>query len=334
MELTIVTVCMNRREHLVATAPRVAAWPHHRQHLIVDWSSRVPLCREELPADSRLLLLRVEAEEGWNLCRAYNFAASQVDGGCLLKLDADAWPAAELNPHHPGLRLGETGPICAFGSGPLGRKGQILIDLELFSAVGGFHELMQGYGFDDKDLQARLHGHTGFAPRAIPEPWLQVISHGDEERAGQQRATAYEALAINQGQSAMRASLLANRLVAAHCPWGPRSARSRYARDAQGLWRLDPASRPQVAAAVAAELDQARRLSFWGSFLLIPERAIEELPYSLFPPSRAAGWPVRWWHRLWWHSGRRLVWWGVRTLMAGRSLLIAVADLAGKGRQR
>ena len=45
-------------------SPRLAAWPHHDEHLIVDWSSRTPLRREELPADPRLRLLRVEGEGG------------------------------------------------------------------------------------------------------------------------------------------------------------------------------------------------------------------------------------------------------------------------------
>lgn len=48
-------------------------------------------------------------------------------------------------------------------------------------------------------------------------------------------------------------------------------------------------------------------MTFWGAFLAIPEVHLEELPYSLFPPARDGHWPVRGWHRLWWHSGRRLL---------------------------
>jgi len=312
---------MNRREHLLATAPKVAAWPHHHQHLIVDWSSREPLRRADLPDDPRLRLLRVEGEAGWNLCRAYNFAIARAGGGWLLKLDADAWPTAAFDPASPQLRQpGGSGP-CAFGSGPEGRKGQFLIEAGLLAAVGGFHEWMEGYGFDDKDLQARLRGLSGVEPAVLPPDWLGVIAHGDEERGGQARARGEGSLAFWQGQAAMRASLLANRLVAAHCPWGPRSAGSRYVGGDGEPWRLDPASGARPPAKVAAELEQARRLSFWGAFLLVPERAIEALPYSLFPPRRPRGWPVRWWHRLWWHSGRRLIWWGVLALMALRGLL-------------
>ena len=89
MGLSVVTVCMNRREHLLATVARLAAWPHHDEHLIVDWSSRTPLRREELPADPRLRLLRVEGERRWNPSRAYNFAFGKARGAWLMRMDAD-----------------------------------------------------------------------------------------------------------------------------------------------------------------------------------------------------------------------------------------------------
>jgi hypothetical protein len=94
---------MNRRDHLLATAPRVAAWPHHQEHLIVDWSSTRPLRREELPPDPRVRLLRVEGERRWSLCRAYNFAFARARGTRLLKLDADAWPTEAFALGDPSL---------------------------------------------------------------------------------------------------------------------------------------------------------------------------------------------------------------------------------------
>ena len=319
---------MNRREHLLATVARLAAWPHHDEHLIVDWSSRTPLRREELPADPRLRLLRVEGEDRWNLCRAYNFGLERASGGRLLKLDADAWPTDRFDPDDPRLRLGDGGPVCAFGSGPEGRKGQILIDAALLAAVGGFHELMVGYGFDDKDLQARLTSACGQGPASLPVDWLEVIEHGDEERAGQGRARRRGGLEMAQGQAAMRASRRANRLVAAHCPWGPTSPASRYRPEAPGVWRLEEGSLPRPAAGVAAELRHERRMTFWGALLAIPEVCLEVLPYSLFPPSGDGRWPVRWWHRLWWHTGRRLVLLPVGALVGGRA---AIEALRGRG---
>jgi hypothetical protein len=321
LRLSIVTVCMNRREHLLATVARLAAWPHHHEHLIVDWSSRNPLRRHELPDDPRLRLLRVDGERRWNLCRAYNFGFARATGSRLLKLDADAWPTEHFHPDDPRLQLGHNGPLCAFGSGSGGRKGQLLIDAALLAAVGGFHELMVGYGFDDKDLQARLRLLTGLEPAAIPPDWLAVIEHSDEERAGEGRAGAGQALQRSLGLATMRASRLGNRLLAAHHPWGPRTAASRYEETAPGLWRVMEGSVPRPTADTADEIDHARRLTFWGCFLGIPEVFLADLPLKLVPPSRHGRWSVAWWHRLWWHTGRRLLQVPVMVLSLGRGRL-------------
>jgi hypothetical protein len=57
-------------------------------------------------------------------------------------------------------------------------------------------------------------------------------------------------------------------------------------------------------------------------FLAIPDIFLEELPIKLVPPPRSGQWQVRWWHRLWWHTGRRL--------LHGPSLLLSL----GMPRQR
>jgi hypothetical protein len=316
--LSIVTVCMNRRDHLLATAPRVAAWPHHQEHLIVDWSSTVPLCREDLPADPRVRLLRMEGETRWTLCRAYNFAFDQARGVRLLKLDADAWPTEAFDLGDPSLA---EPPLCAFGSGPEGRKGQFLIDHGLLDAVGGFNERLVGYGFDDKDLLARLLAWSGVPAGTLPVAWIGVIPHSDAERA--ELGAGRDGLSADLGLAAMRATRLANRLVVAHCPWGARSPRSRYQEERPGVWRLEASSLPVPPPAVAAELEHVRRMTFWSHFLAIPEVFLEVLPFSLFPPSRGGRWEVRWWHRLWWHTGRRLLALPVALLVAGRERLVA-----------
>ncbi len=309
---------MNRREHLLATAPRVAAWPHHEEHLIVDWSSAEPLRRADLPDDPRLRLLRVEGESRWNLCRAYNFAIAQARGSLLLKLDADCWPSERFDPAAPGLRvaieasdsvLGDDGQpiLCALGSGPEGRKGQVLIDRSLLETVGGYNEVLVGYGFDDKDLAARLVQRLGVEPARIPADWLEVIPHSDQERAEQAVAAGPFGLRRSQGFASMRASRLANRLLAAQHPWGRRSRASRYVEQSPGVWRMEPGSLPRPSPALQEEVEHARRMTFWGTFLAIPEVFLEQMPYPLAPPARGGPWPVRWWHRLYWLSVRQLL---------------------------
>ena len=35
VKVSIVTVCMNRRAHLLVSADHVSRWPHHQEHLIL-----------------------------------------------------------------------------------------------------------------------------------------------------------------------------------------------------------------------------------------------------------------------------------------------------------
>ena len=163
--LSVITVCMNRQHHVQATAVRVAESAHHQEHLVLDWSSREPLRRDQLPNDSRIRLERVEGESRWNLCRAYNLAAKLAHGDVLLKLDADCWP------EHidTALHLKTVSDVCWFGSGSDGRLGQFLMSRAAYEAVGGFNELLVGYGFDDKDLKARLQSLGFVISMTAPE---------------------------------------------------------------------------------------------------------------------------------------------------------------------
>ena len=329
MSLSIVTVCMNRRQHLLATATQVAAWPHHGEHLIVDWSSREPLRRQELPADPRLRLLRVEGEERWSPSRAYNFALRQARGAWLMRMDADCWPTDKLDP----TALQGWGPLWV-GSGGEGRFGQFLMARELLEAVGGFNEAMRGWGFEDKDLRARLEIQQGWPLGALPVEAIGVIEHSNEERMGQVRAGAGQALQRSLGLATMRSSRLGNRLLAAHHPWGALTPSSRYKEIGANTWRVIASSVPRPAADTVDEIDHSRRLAFWGCFLGIPEVFLADLPLKLVPPSRQGHWPVRWWHRLWWHSGRRLMHLPVRLLSLSRGQLEALRTAISPGRRR
>jgi hypothetical protein len=120
----------------------------------------------------------------------------------------------------------------------------------------------------------------------------------------------------------MRASRQANRLLAAHCPWGSRSAASAYEEEAPGIWRVLPDSLPLPPEGIAAEIEHDRRMTFWSCFLGIPQVFLEVMPFPLFPPARHGQWPVRWWHRLYWRTLRRVV-----------QLPILLLHLAREGRQ-
>ncbi len=297
---------MNRQLHLRQSVKHLSALSQHDEHLIVDWSSADTLLRSELPPDPRIRLHRVEGEDQWNLCRAYNFAASRAAGSILLKLDADSW----LNPAINLEKLLEQSAIW-FGDGSGGTAGQWLMKRDAFDAVGGFNERMLGWGFDDKDLRARLVLQFGERVKTLPPGVLNAIRHSDSLRAGCRLGQLSNSFARNKSLAALRASRLNNRLVAAECPWGRTSVSTKYQLDSgqssDSVWRADVATIPQLPPGVDRSLRQQRRRTFWNALLAIPDAALEHLPLKLLPPDCSGQWRVHWWHRLYWFTIRRLL---------------------------
>ena len=177
-----------------------------------------------------------------------------------------------------------------------------------FEAVGGFNEVLLGYGFDDKDLKARLVS-LGFQLQALPIDAIGVIAHSIHERvsrdhvAPNRRTSPYEeSLSFAQ----RRATAMSNRVAAAHWPWTVQRPATLY-QQLDGHWQAEPASLPALDPPAAAELERLRRQVFWSRFLEIPELHVKVLPAKLLPADRAGVFPVRWWHRLYWQSVRRLL---------------------------
>ena len=286
--IAIVTVCMNREEHLVRTASAVARWPHHQVHIIVDWSSDTPLLRSRLPNDSRIRLVRVSHERVWSPALAYNFGISLVTSDYVMRMDADCWPELCWN-------LFKTlSPDTAYvGQGGAGRYGQFLMPLEMFDRVGGFNERMVGWGFEDKDLRFRLEFQLGARLVELDDQWIGVLEHPNEKRVSDQGvSTAQQSLA------ALRASRLRNQLIAAYCPHGRFSPKSLYIQQLEDIWVLQADTRPVLSSLLKKRIDEAMRRCFWGSYLALPDRVVELLPQRTLPPQRDHLWRVAWWHRL------------------------------------
>ena len=286
--IAIVTVCMNREEHLVRTASAVARWPHHQVHIIVDWSSNTPLLRSRLPNDSRIRLVRVSHERVWSPALAYNFGISLVTSDYVMRMDADCWPELCWN-------LFKTlSPDTAYvGQGGAGRYGQFLMPLEMFDRVGGFNERMVGWGFEDKDLRFRLSFQLGAELVEVDNQLIGVLEHSNERRVSDQGVST-----VQQSLAALRASRLRNQLIAAYCPNGRFSEKSIYIKDSQYIWVLQAGKMPVLSSALKKKIDEAMRRCFWGSYLALPDRVVELLPQRILPPQRHHHWRVSWWHHL------------------------------------
>ena len=286
--ITIVTVCMNREEHLVRTACAVARWPHHQTHIIVDWSSEVPLLRSDLPSDSRIRLVRVNDEKVWSPALAYNFGISLVTTDYVMRMDADCWPEMYWEP------LAEIDFDAAYvGKGGAGRFGQFLMPLDMFDRVGGFNERMVGWGFEDKDLRFRLKFQSGVRLIELCDKCIGVLEHSNGKRVSGQGVST-----IHQSLAALRASRLRNQLIAAYCPHGCFSPRSLYVQGPNDSWSLQDHTRPVLSISLQKKIAEAMRRCFWGSYLALPDQVVELLPQRMLPPQRNGFWRVAWWHRL------------------------------------
>ena len=322
IQLSVVTVCMNRQQHLRQTAPRVMSWGEALgvpwEYLVVDWSSEQPIRVEELPEIGPLRLLRVEGEAEWNLCRAYNFAIAQAKGSLLLKLDADCWPQdlgkADLDALPPDL--------CRVGGGKGGAKGQWLMARNLFESVGGFHELLQGYGPDDLDLYGRLSA-AGHRLQTLPVEALGLIHHSSAARVGLSHRSDYRNTPLQQAFARATKHALArgNWTTAVIVPWSCHRSRTNYQRlhqandltelellEAGGsLWQALAGSVPKPEQSLQQRVEKLRRQTFWSEFLELPEELLKLLPEHWFGPCTAAQFKLQLWHRCYWHSGRRLL---------------------------
>lgn len=296
--ISIVTVVMNRTNHLLATAPKVSQWPCHAEHLIVDWSSESPLERAILPDDSRIRLLRVEGERRWQLTRAYNFAFGMASHEIVLKLDADCWinrPRTAQIDLDPGtyLRSAQGG----------GLNGIFMIRRDDFFDVGGFNEYLCGYGHDDKDLYHRLDRtcQSSFFQPDI----FRTIEHSDSERVAFRKGAADSASKTIlpwvslESIALMEESKVRNRVLAEKMKWTKGDGRSRYLNVGINRWKADEGSIPVPPQSIGENVRMLGNRVYLENILGLPERFLEmQIPNKDLEE-------IRTWHRF--LSGQAMV---------------------------
>lgn len=287
---------MNRRHHLLESIPQVCGWPYHDEHVVVDWSSQSPLLRSDLPDDQRIRLLRVQGESRWHPSQAYNFAAAHVRGDWIFRLDADCWVQG-LDPWQLMACDPADGWVARASQG--GSLGAVLVRRDLFQTVGGFNELMRGYGFEDKDLIYRLEAQPGVRIGSLAPEYVHFIPHSAQVRANQPGSEA-------KARALKRATSLSNRFLAASCPWPGHYSSATYRQQPSGQWRLEPGSLPRPPQEMDEEAQRLRRTIFWGRFLLLPELYVIQAPQMLLPSDRDGQFPIHWTHYLYWHTVRRI----------------------------
>jgi len=191
-DLSIVTVSMNRTEHLLRQARVVSSISIHSEHIIIDFGSTIPVERDQLPADCRIKLHRVESPSGrWWLTHSYNLAFALARGSYVLKLDADVLISEHfLSKLLDQIDATEAHLMCnrltlqdwSLPSISFTTNGLFCCKNSSLAKLRGFNPYIQGWGWDEIDLYSRFF-LAGFPVcRIIPDDGIQLIHHGDEDR--------------------------------------------------------------------------------------------------------------------------------------------------------
>jgi hypothetical protein len=179
--IAFVTTCKGRLHHLKQTLPLMAA-QQPDELIVVDYSCHDGTgawVEANYPAAK---VVRVPGKPGFNLGDARNHGAAQAKSQWLFFVDADIRMAPET--------LATVRPLLEPGGFymPKWQKGMsteiwgsCIAPAADFAAVGGYDEVIEGWGHEDEDFYHRLQ-MRGVERRHYPFELLKPISHDDSER--------------------------------------------------------------------------------------------------------------------------------------------------------
>lgn len=176
--IAFVTTCMGRLTHLQQTLPSMA-----RQAdcacVLVDYS-----CPERAGEWAgrhcpSVRVVRVDGAAGFNLARARNAGAAVCEADWLCFIDADVRVEPDFMDEVAGLLV----PGAYYRPLPpdVPTWGTVIVARSDFERVGGYDEVMEGWGGEDDDLYARLQ-FAGCRAGGFPGRLLHGIEHGEAER--------------------------------------------------------------------------------------------------------------------------------------------------------
>ncbi len=177
-QIAFVVTCKGRLHHLRQSLPLLARQPDS-ECIVVDY---------DCPDHSHLWVsahfpevrvIRVKDSPVFNISRARNLGAQAATAPWLCFIDADILVAEKFVASlAPMLREG-----FHFRPQPLHREqwGTHLCTRADFERVGGYDEVLAGWGSEDNDIYRRLE-NRGCHHASFPGNLISSLTHGDEER--------------------------------------------------------------------------------------------------------------------------------------------------------
>ena len=176
--LCFVTTCKGRLDHLKQTLPLMVAVENTRC-VVVDYACPEGTGRWVQQNFPQVHVEFVTDDAEFCLARARNFGARAVTSPWVCFIDADvrlqAGFAAWLN--EPRRANG----IYRALSGAMTSWGTMICRTDAFLAVGGYDEVIRGWGGEDDDLYLRMR-EAGGVDAEIPPELLDPIEHDDHAR--------------------------------------------------------------------------------------------------------------------------------------------------------
>ncbi len=177
-EICFITTCKGRLEHLKQTLPTWVDQPN-TCCIVVDYSCP-NRCGDWVEQNhSRVQVVRVPDKSRFHLTHARNVGASMAHAPWLMFIDADVAVAPTFSETMLSLPRDQR-----FFKSDISDKelaGTVLCPRSDFLRVGSYDDVMQGYGFEDTDLYARLRW-VGLQEARFPPNLLRGLSHDDELR--------------------------------------------------------------------------------------------------------------------------------------------------------
>lgn len=213
MQLSIITTCKGRLDHLRYTLPLFAG-QHGVEHevIVVDYSDpdechRWIACQPQ----RNIRAVCVPDRPHFNLSHARNCGARIARGGVLVFLDADVLAPPSLMVQVMELFASSRAPGVVLATRFLRSQGQVAVLAGVFHAVRGYDETLEGWGYEDNDFADRVEHAAGPMARS-PRGWVHFIEHDDQLRT--------EHYAIQKDQSHARNMAIAADVSRVVNPYG------------------------------------------------------------------------------------------------------------------
>ena len=179
-EFAIITTCKGRLHNLRRTLPEFLK-QEKTEVIVVDYDCPDGTADYVARVHPDARVVKVTDKPRFNLPHARNLGAAQARGEILIFLDADVVIAGHFV-EYVGKQLHERSFAHFAPPARNSLRGQSAVWRADFEAIGGYDELMDGYGGEDLDFYMRLRLAGGKPVLLAPDLVREVIEQTTAER--------------------------------------------------------------------------------------------------------------------------------------------------------